>query len=113
MRPTGDSPNEPRQPSDGNYEGMYEPLVAQNARFLDATKAVKLAGESFDTTIYVADSVLLRGLPDSDEVGGFIAFAREHGYQASVDQTNLDLAARAGRAEALTAVADRWVTPLK
>ena len=48
------------------YEGMFDPLMAHHARLLDPTKAIRLGDEEFDTTIYVADRVLVRGMPDDE-----------------------------------------------
>jgi hypothetical protein len=68
------------------YDGMYDPLVAHNARVLDPTKAIRIGDERFDTTIYIADRLLVNSLPNGDPVNRFIDFAREQGFVVSVDE---------------------------
>ena len=73
------------------YQGMFDPLIAHHSRLLDPTKATKLGDEVFDTTLYVADRVLVRGTPvDNGGLDTFQKWCAERGYTLTPDPVQRD-----------------------
>ena len=77
------------------YEGMFDPLIAHHARVLDPTKATRIGDELFDSTIYVADRVLVRGMPDDAQQQSFVDWCKEKGYTVSPTREHRALAGQA------------------
>ena len=66
--------------------GCSTPCIAHHSRLLDPTKATKLGDEVFDTTLYVADRVLVRGTPvDNGGLDTFQKWCAERGYTLTPD----------------------------
>ena len=101
----------------GSYTGLYDPLVANNARILDPTKASRRTDDDFDTTVYVADTLLFRDDPDGELISAFNTFltSEQLPLEAVVDGNDRELWRRAQAIEGRpgNTLRSTWVTPAR
>ena len=81
-----------RGPGDRSYAGMYDPLLAHHARFLNPPRATRRGGVDFDTTVYVADALLFRDGADGELIERFRTFLSESSVPVTAVVSRGDLA---------------------
>ena len=115
MSPADDGGRQGRR-GERDYDWLHDPLVVNNARILDPTRAVHRTGDDFDTTIYIADTLLFRDV-DGSLIQAFNTFLSDEKIPiTAVIETVDDAQLRQLRqleGDAAEVLRDSWVTPVR